>query len=166
MIAPQPDGPADDRTAFNTRHDVFNADPTTRNLLIVRFLYRGERSTFRFFMRHCDDAVWHGKAKKAQILQEFTVRWELKGRSIGQPLVVHTAFNGVTQKLHAGRGIRQHHIFHRVRVLLAAEVVRLFTRVRGARDGSLDAIEKKGVGAGNGGATGSDSVGMSRPRLV
>src|SRR5262249_18989633 len=100
-------------------------------------------------------------------LQEMTPRWQgIRGR-ISQTLVMDAARSRLTQEDDAQRGIDQQQIFQHMPLCLAAITRFLFSRVCGARDGSLGAImTKRGAAAGVVAwmlAEGANGIGRSSP---
>ena len=76
---------------------------------------------------------------------------------------MNLAFKGGTQKEDRQGGIDEQEVFQGVLLFLAAIVERLFSRVRGARDGSLGAVMAKrggvvSVASGWGTGRSGDSV--------
>lgn len=148
----------DHAAALHTTVDMLNAHPSAGQCLIGRLLFRCERAPTRLFGRLPHLHPIQREGQKAQILEQLAVGGQGIRGIVGNPFVMHLAFKGGTQKQDRQGGIDQQEVFQGVPLFLAALMERLFSRVRGARDGPLGAVvAKRGgvVAVGSGwGATG------------
>ena len=141
-------------TTFDTAIDMFDAYPTPRDLPVIRLLLWRQRLAAWLLRRLEELHALQRASLQPQILQELTPRWQwIRGR-ISQTLVMDAARSGLTQEDDAQRGIDQQQIFQHMPLCLAAITRLLFSRVCGARDGSLGAIMTK-----RGTAAGADGIG-------
>src|SRR5262245_49258282 len=89
----------------------------------------------------------------------MTPRRQRVRRPIGQALIVDTAWRGLTEDHDAHRRIDQQKVFQHMPLFLAAITRFLFSRVCGARDGSLGAVmTKRGTTAGVAASSASDGA--------
>ena len=151
-LFPHPDGLFERATAFDAAIDMFDAHPAPRALPVVRFLCGRQLFPARLLRGLEDLDALQREPLKAQVLQQLAPRRKRIRRCIGQALVVDAARSGLTEEHDAQRGIDQQEIFHHMPFFLAAITRFLFSRVCGARDGSLGAVMTKrggtsGVGA-------------------
>lgn len=79
-------------------------------------------------------------AQEAEILPQFTSGRQGIGHSISNRLVVDPPLVGVAQEENLPRGMDEQDVLQRVPLFLAAITTGLFTRVLGARHGTLGAI--------------------------
>jgi hypothetical protein len=158
-VFPHPDGLFEHAAAFDTAINMFDAHPAPRDLPVVRFLYRRQLFPARLLCRLEDLHALQREPLKAQVLQQLTPsRQWIRGR-IGQALVVDAPRMGLTQEHDAQRGVDQQQVFQHMPLFLAAITRLLFSRVCGARDGSLGAImTKRGAASGGAAWTASDGA--------
>src|SRR5262252_3598800 len=148
-VFPHPDGLFEHTAAFHTAIDMFNAHPSPCDLSVVPLLLWRQHVPSRFLHRLEDRHTLQREPLKAEILQQLAPnRQRIWGR-IGQALVVDATWGGLTQEDDAQRGVDQEEIFEHMPLFLAAITRFLFSRVCGARDGSLGAVmTKRGAAAG------------------
>lgn len=156
--APESQGILDHPTAFDAAVDMFNPHPPPRQRLVLGFLFGCQRAATGLLGRleHRDAVEREGE--KAQILEQLAVGGQRVGRVIRNAFVMHPSFKGCAQKQDGQAGIDQEEILQRVALFLAAIVEGLFSRVRGARDGSLGTVVTK---RGDVSAPGDGSAGCS-----
>src|SRR5262249_6661343 len=164
-VFPHPDGLFERATTFDTAIDMFDAHPSARDLPVVRLLFWGQLVPARLLRGLEDLHTLQGEPLKAQVLQQLTaLRQGIRGR-IGDALVVDATPMRLAQEHNAHRGVDQHQVFQHMPFFLAAITRFLFSRVRGARDGSLGAVmTKRGAAAGVAAwpaSDGADSKGSS-----
>ena len=155
--APEADRILDHATAFDTAVHMFNPHPAGGQRLIVRFLFRRELAPAGFL-----DRLPHGdpiqlKREEPEILKQGAAVGQGIGAVIGNPLVVDSAFKGGAQEEDVQGRVNQDRVFDGVVFGLAAIMERLFSRVRGARDGALGGIMTKRGSAGSSGVLGASS---------
>ena len=103
-------------------------------------------------MRLLDLNVHDGKALKAQVLIQDTLRRQLICFVISQALVVPAPFIGSAEKVNLAIGGNQDEVLERVTLLLAAVVEALFVRITRSVDRPFRAIVEK-----RDGSSGADS---------
>jgi len=137
---PHPDGLFEHTAAFDTAVDMFDAHTSPRDLPIPCFL-RPRQLMSAGLPRGLEDVHTVQRERlKAQILQQLTPRWQWVRRAVGDAFVMDTTWMRVTQEEDAQRRVDQQQVFQHVPLFLAAIVSFLFSRVVGARDGSLGAV--------------------------
>jgi hypothetical protein len=159
---PQPDGLFEHAAAFDAAVDMFDAHAPPRDLPIARFL--GSRQRFSTWLLHRlnDLHAVQRERLKAQVLQQLTPGRQWIGRGVGDALVMHTTRMSFTQEQNTQSGIDQQDVFEHMPLFLAAITRFLFSRVVGARDGSLGTImTKRGATGGVAGWTASAGEGSS-----
>jgi hypothetical protein len=148
--------------AFDTAVDMLNADAPPSRLPIPRFLGPGQLVPTRLLRGLEDVHAVQRECLKARILQQLTPRRQRIGCGIGDAFVMDTTRMRLAQEEDVQGFIDQEQVFQHVPLLLAAITRFLFSRVVGARDGSLGAVMTK-RGATGGGALCPASTGdMSR----
>jgi hypothetical protein len=147
---------------FDAAVDMFDAHPSPSEPPILRFL-RSRQLLAAGLLRRLEDVhPVQRKCLKAQLLQQLAPCWQWVWRGVGDALVMDTAWTGLTQEEDAQGPIDQQKIFQHVPLFLAAITPFLFSRVVGARDGSLGAImTKRGATGGVVGRTSSAGDGSS-----
>ena len=156
---PHPDRLFEHAAAFDTAVDMFDAYPSPRYLSIVRFLLRGQRLAAWLLHRLEDVHALQRERLQAPILQEVTPHRQRIRRRVGYALVMDTARMGLTQEQNAQRGIDQQEVLQHVLLFLAAIARLLFSRVCGARNGSLGAVmTKRGAAVGGAAWAASDTA--------
>src|ERR1700712_766741 len=111
-----------------------------RTLSILSFLFAREFATAWLLVRHRDRHTVELKTHKAEVLQQFTAFGQWIGDLVGNPLIVATAFIGITYIGHVAVLIAKQHIFHVVALFLAAIMRFLFSIVVWTYDRSLGAV--------------------------
>src|SRR5262245_25439706 len=164
-LCPHPDGLCERTATFDTAINLFDAHPSARNRAVVRLLFWGQLMPARLLCGLEDLHTLQREPLKAQILQPLTPHRQRIRRRVGQTLVVDTARSGLTEEHDAQPGMDQEQVFQHMPLFLAAITRLLFSRVCGARNGSLGAImTKRGAAAGVAvwaAADGADSTGRS-----
>jgi hypothetical protein len=145
---PHPDGLFEHAAALHTTINMFDAHSAPRDLSVVRFLCGRQLFPARLLRGLEDLHALQRDPLKAQILQQLTPRWQRIWRRVGHALVMDAARSGLTQEHDTQRGIDQQEVFQHMPFFLAAITRFLFSRVCGARDGSLGAVmTKRGTAA-------------------
>jgi len=111
--------------------------------LVVQLLLHRELPAPGFLGRHENLHPRKGEAKKAQVLQQPTPRWQRIRRGVRDGLIVSATAIGLAEKEDRERGIDQQDIFHRLVFFLAAITIGLFSRVLGADDAPFGAVMGK-----------------------
>jgi hypothetical protein len=161
---PHPNGLSEHAAAFDAAVDVFDAHTPPRELPILRFL--GPRQLVPAgLLRGLEDVhPLQREGLESHILQQLTPRRQGIRRGIGDALVMDTARMGLTQEEDVQGLIDQEQVFQHVPLFLAAITRFLFSRVVGARDGSLGAVMTKRGATGGGAARTSSAGGVSSGR--
>ena len=148
-VFPHPDGLLEHAAAFDTAIDMYDAHPTPSDRVVVGLLCGRQRFSSRLLCRLEDLHALQGAPLQAEVLEQLAPRWKrIRGR-VGQTLVVDTAWSGRTQEHDAQRGLDEEQVFQPMPLFLAALTRFLFSRVCGARHGSLGAVmTKRGAAAG------------------
>jgi hypothetical protein len=145
---PYPDGLFQHAAAFDAAVDMFDAHPSPSEPPIPRFL-RSRQLLAAGLLRRLDDVhSVQRKRLKAYILPQLAPSRQWVRRGVGEALVMDTARAGLTQEEDGQGPIDPQEIFQQVPLFLAAITPFLFSRVLGARDGSLGAIMTKRGAAG------------------
>ena len=146
-----PDGLFEHTAAFDTAIDLCDAHSPPRDLPVGCLLLRRQGVPAWLF---CGLEHLHALQReplKAQVLEQLTPCRQRVRRPIGQTLVVDAARCGLTEEHDTQRGIDQQEVFQHMPFFLATITRLLFSRVCGARDGSLGAVmTKRGATAGVG----------------
>ena len=137
---PHPDGLFEHTIAFDTAVDLFDAHMPSRDLPMPCVLRPRQHMSAGLPRGLGDVHTVQRERLKAQILPQLTPRWQRIRRGVGDALVMDTAWMRVTQDEDAQRRVAQQQVFQHVPLVLAAIVSFLFSRVVGARDGSLGAV--------------------------
>jgi hypothetical protein len=146
---PQPDGFFEHTAAFATAVDMFDAHAPSSKLSIPSFLRSRQLVAARLLRRLEDVYTVQRKRLKTQVLQQLTPGRQRIRRGVGDALVRDTARMRLTQEENAQGLIDQQEVFQHVPVFLAARTRFLFSRVMGARNGSLGTVvTKRGAAAG------------------
>ena len=145
---PQPDRLFEHAAAFDTAVDMFDSHPSPRYLSIGRFLLRRQLLASRLLHRLDDFHAIQHERLKAQILKQVTPSWQRIRCRVCNALVMDTSLMGLTQEQNAQRRVDQQDVFQHVPLFLAAIASFRFSRVCGARDGSLGAVMTKRGAAG------------------
>jgi hypothetical protein len=159
---PHPDGLFEHAAALDTAVDVFDTHAPPSKRPIPLFLGPRQLAPAGLLRGLEDVHTVQCKGLKAQILQQLTPRRQRIGRGIGEALVMDTAWMRLTQEEDAQGAIDQEQVFQRVPLFLAAITRFLFSRIVGARDGSLGAIMTKRGAAGGEAACTASSGGVFR----
>jgi len=150
--------------AFDTAVDMLDAYAPPSKLPIPRFLCPRQLVPTRLLRGLEDVHAVQREGLKARILQQLTPRRQRRGCGIGDALVMDTTRRRLAQEEDAQGLIDQEKVFQHVPLVLAALTRVLFSRVVGARDGSLGAVMTT-RGATGGGAPCPASAGeVSRGR--
>ena len=158
-LCPHPDGLLKRATTFDTAVDMFDAHPAARHRPVVRLLCWGQLVPPWLLRGLADLHPCQREPLQAHVLQQLTPRRQRRRRRIGQTRVVDAARGGRTQEHDAQCGIEQQQIFQPMPLCLAALTRLLFSRVWGARDGSLGAVmTKRGAAAAVGACTAADGA--------
>jgi hypothetical protein len=158
-VFPHPDGLFEHTAAFDTALDMFDAHPSPRNRPVVCLLFGRQRFPTWLFCGLENLHTLQSEPLKAEVLQPLTPCRQRVRRHIGHALVVDAARRGLTEEHDAQCGIDQQEVFQPMPLFLAAITRFLFSRVCGARDGSLGAVvTQRGGTAGVGGCTASDDA--------
>ncbi len=155
VLAPQAQLVLDNPTAFDTADHVFDADAQLGHPPVLSFGLWRQFTASRLFVRLLDRNVHDGKALKAQVLIQDTLRRQHIHVVVGKTLIMPAPFVRGTQKTDLAIGGNQDEVLERVALFLAAVVEALFVRVTGSVDGALGAIMEKrdgSAGADNGAA--------------
>jgi hypothetical protein len=168
---PYPDGLFEHAAALDTAVDVFDTHAPPSKLSIPRFLGPRQLAPAGLLGGLEDVHAVQCEGLKAHILPQLTPRRQGIGRGIGDALVMDTARMRLTQEEKAHGPIDQQQVFPRVPLFLAALTRFLFSRIVGARDGSLGAImTKRGATGGeaactiSAGGASSGGAGTATPR--
>jgi hypothetical protein len=156
--APEADTLLDHTTALDTTVDVFDANPPSGQGLISRFLLLAQRAAPWLLERLEDFYSIKGEGQKAQILEQLTAVRQLVVSKVGDALVMDATFKRTAQEEDVECGLDQEDVFERVELFLAAIKAGLFSRVVGARDGTLGSVVAKRGGAGSVGSEGALSA--------
>ena len=159
---PHPDRFFEHAATFDAAVDMFDAHTPPSDLPIPRFL--GSRQLFATWLLHRlnDLHAVQRERLKAHVLQQLTPCRQWIWRGVGDALVMHTARMSFTQEQDTQGSIDQQDVFEHMPLFLAAVTRFLFSRVVGARDGSLGAImTKRGAMGGVAGRTASAGDGSS-----
>src|ERR1041385_1039576 len=142
---------------------MFDAHPTSSDLVVVYLLGGRQLFATRLLCRLEDLHALEGEPLKAHVLQQLAPRWQGIGRHISHALSVDAARSGRTQEHDAQRGIDEEEVFQHMPLFLAAITRLLFNRVCGARNGSLGAVmTKRGAAAGVAGSTADAAASKGR----
>jgi hypothetical protein len=159
---PYPDGLFEHAAAFDTAVDAFDAHAPPRYLPILRFLRPRQLMPAGLFRRLNDGDTVQREGLKAQILEQLTPHGQQIRRRVGTSLVVHTARMRCTEEQDVRGPIDAQEVFQHVPSFLSAIPCFLFSRIVGARDGSLGPVLTK-RGGGLGTTAGTASVGEASP---
>jgi hypothetical protein len=159
--------------AFDAAVDMLDAYAPPSQLPIPRFLGPRQLVPTRLLHGLEDVHAVQRECLKARILQQLTPCRQRIGCGIGDTFVMDTARLCLAQEEDAQGAIDQEQVFQHVPLFLAAITRFLFSRVVGARDGSLGAVMTKRGATGGGvlcpasaGDMSSDKEGTSTPRRV
>ena len=151
-------GVVDNTAAFDAAVDMFDAHPSPSDLPIPCFL-RSRQLLSAGLLRQLDDVhAVQREGLKAQVLQQLAPCRQWIRRGVGEPLVMDTPWMRLTEEQNAQGPIDQEEVFQHVPLFLAAIASFLFSRVLGARDGSLGTVMTK-RGAAEGGAACTSAAG-------
>jgi hypothetical protein len=159
---PHPNGLFEHAAAFDTAIDVFDAHAPPRDLPLPRFLRPRQLMPAGLFRWLNDGYTVQREGLKAQILEQLTPHGQRIRRRVGNPLVMHTARMRRTEEQDVRGPIDEQEVFQHVPPLLAAITRFLFSRIVGARDGSLGPVMTK-RGGGLGTTAGTASVDKASP---
>jgi hypothetical protein len=155
---PDPDRLFEHAAALHAAIDMFDTHAPPRELPIPRFLCPRQLVPTGLLRGLEDVHAVQREGLKAQILQQLTPRRQRIRRGVGDVLVMDTARMRLAQEKDAQGTIDQEQVLQHVPLFLAAITRFLFSRVVGARDGSLGAVMTK-RGTPGGGAPRPSSVG-------
>jgi hypothetical protein len=144
--------------AFDTAVDMLDAYAPPSKLPLPRFLGPRQLVPTRLLRGLEDVHAAQREGVKARLLQPLTPRRQRIGCGIGDALVMDTTRMRLAQEEEAHGLIDQEKVFQHVPRFLAAITRFLFSRVVGARDGSLGAVMTT-RGATGGGVLGPASAG-------
>jgi hypothetical protein len=157
--------------AFDAAIDMLDAYAPPRKLPIPRFLCPRQLVPTRLLRGLEDVHAVQREGLKAGILQQLTPRRQRIGCGIGDAFVMDTTRMRLAQEEDAQGAIDQEKVFQHVPLVLAAITRFLFSRVVGARDGSLGAVMTNRGATGGGvlcpasaGDLSSDKDGTATPR--
>jgi hypothetical protein len=146
-VFPQPNGLFEHTAALDAAIDMFDAHAPSSQLPIPSLLRSRPLVAARLLRRLEDVHAVQRERLKTHVLQQLTPGRQRIGGGVGDALVMDTAWMRLTQEEDEGL-IDQEEVFQHVALVLAAIIRFLFSRVVGARDGSLGAIMTKRGAAG------------------
>jgi hypothetical protein len=157
--------------AFDAAVDMLDAYAPPSKLPIPRFLCPRQLVPTRLLRGLEDGHAVQREGLKARILQQLMPRRQRRGCGIGEAFVMDTTRMRLAQEKDAQGAIDQEQGFQHVPLFLAAITRLLFSRVVGAREGSLGAVMTTRGATGGGvlcpasvGDMSSDKDGPSPPR--
>src|SRR5215813_12459062 len=153
---PPPDGVLEPAAAFDAAVDMLDAHAPSSKLPIPSFLRSRQLVAARLLRRLEDVHAVQREGLKTQVWQQLSPRRQRLGRGGSAALVMDTARMRLTQEEEAQGLLDQQEVFQPVPFFLAAITRFLFSRVVGARKGSLGTVvTKRGAAVGGRACTSS-----------